>query len=127
MENFDFNSDPFFVSLGMHLVSAENDTALIRLSHNDQSLSGIGGSVHGGVLATLLDNTGVAAVCSNLQGAAPAGTVDLQITYLRQSHGELEASARVVKRGRRLCTVLVDITDSQGRLCATGRVLYAVK
>ena len=79
------------------------------------------------ILSILLDNAAVAAVWSDLRGATPAGTADLQITYLRKAHGELKAEARVRKRGRQLCTVHVDITDSEGMLCATGRVLYAVR
>ena len=125
--NFDFNADPSFQFLGMNLLSAENDTAVMRLTPNENTASGINGSVHGGVVATLLDNAAVAAVWTKLQGAIPAGTADLQITYLRQSHGELEAKARVIKRGRQLCTVLVDITDADGILCASGRVLYALR
>ncbi len=127
MNDFDFGTDPLCAFIGLELVTAGNDTAVLRLKPSENLASGIGGSVHGGVLATLLDNAAVAAVWSNLRGAIPGGTADLQITYLRKAHGELKAEARVIKRGRQLCTVNVDITDSEGLLCASGRVLYAVR
>ena len=58
----------------------------------------------------------------------PAGTAELGITYLRQSHGNhIYAEANVVKRGRQLSLVEVDITDDEGRLCARGRTLYAFR
>ena len=121
------NDDPFLCYLGLSVVSAENDSAEMKLIPNENTASGIGGAINGGTLATMIDMTGVAAAWSNLRGAVPMGTADLQISYLRQAHGELKAVGRVVKRGRQLCTVLVDVTDSDGKLCATGKVLYSVR
>ena len=61
-------------------------------------------------------------------GSQPAGTADLQVTYLRQSHGAwIDAEATVIKRGRQLCTVEVSVIDDKGVLCARGRVLYALR
>jgi len=99
------------------------------LTTKETTPTGIGGSVNGGVLSTMVDLAAVPAVFSNMQeGSEPAGTADLQITYLRQSHGKwIDAEARVIKRGRQLCTVMVDIKDPEGVLCATGRVLYALR
>ncbi|MBL6690404.1 MAG: PaaI family thioesterase [Pseudomonadales bacterium] len=62
------------------------------------------------------------------EGTQPAGTADLQITYLRQAHGKwIDAEANVIKRGRQLCTIHVDIMSEDGTLCANGRVLYALR
>jgi uncharacterized protein (TIGR00369 family) len=58
----------------------------------------------------------------------PAGTADLNISYLRPVHGDYaDAEAVVIKRGRQLAVIEVSITDDQGRLCAKGRVLYAFR
>jgi acyl-coenzyme A thioesterase PaaI-like protein len=37
------------------------------------------------------------------------------------------AEARVIKRGRQLAMIEVEITDAGGRLCAKGRTLYAFR
>lgn len=125
---WDFDQDPFHQYLGLTLQETQPDYARIRLNITDNTPSGIGGSVNGGVLSTMIDMAAVPAVFSNLrQDSQPAGTADLQITYLRQAHGQwLEAEARLVKRGRQLCTIHVDIKNDQDILVATGRVLYAL-
>ena len=59
-------------------------------------------------------------------GAQPAH--DLNVTYLRQAQGQwLDAEARVIKRGRQLCTIEVRVINDEQVLCAIGRVLYALK
>ena len=126
---WDFNADPFHQYLGLTLEETREDYARIRLTIGEGTPTGIGGSVNGGVLATMIDMAAVPAVFTNLQpGSQPAGTADLQITYLRQAHGEwIDAEATVIKRGRQLATVHINISDSSGKLCATGRVLYAFR
>ena len=115
--------------LGIRLIEYSPDYGRICLTKTDKTPQGIGGSVHGGVLATMADVVMLVAVFSNMkEGAEPAGTADLNITYLRPAHGEkIYADARVIKRGRQLATVEVDITDDEGRLCAKSRLLYAFR
>jgi uncharacterized protein (TIGR00369 family) len=77
-------------------------------------------SFHGGVIATLIDLAGHAAVAVKIGKMAP--TIDLRIDYLRPSIGEsIVARARLLKVGRRLARVDVDVTDAQGRLIAVRR------
>ena len=90
---------------------------------------GIGGSVHGGLLAFLLDVAVVEAVFAMLEpGDQPAGTADINLTYMRPSLGErVVAEAEVLRKGRQLLVVEITIRDGQGRLCAKGRALYALR
>ena len=124
-----FDNHPFHQFLGLRLVEAKPDYARVRLTINETTPTGVGGSVNGGVLSTMVDMAAVPAVFSNMhENSVPAGTADLQITYLRQVHGEwVDAEATVIKRGRQLCTIHVDIRDPKGQLCASGRVLYALR
>ncbi len=128
-DDWDFNADPFHQFLNLTLEETRADFARIRLTLTERTPTGIGGSVNGGVLATMIDMAAVPAVFTAIrEGSQPAGTADLQITYLRQAHGRyLDASAQVIKRGRSLCTVHIDIHDDTGNHCATGRVLYALR
>lgn len=126
-DNFDKN--PFHQYLGLTLIDTRDDFARLRLVIKDTTPTGIGGSVNGGVISTMVDMAAVPAVFSNLrEGSEPAGTADLQVTYLRQAHGEwIDAEARVIKRGRQLCTIEVEIKSDKGVICAKGRVLYALR
>ena len=124
-----FDDNPFHQYLGLKLIETRADYARLRLTINDTTPTGVGGSVNGGVLSTMVDMAAVPAVFSNMpERSQPAGTADLQITYLSQAHGKwVDAEATVIKRGRQLCTIQVEIRDPQGKLCAVGRVLYSVR
>lgn len=124
-----FNDDPFHQYLGMTLEEQDKDFARVRLTINETTPTGIGGSVNGGVIATIVDMAAVPAVFTNMrEDSQPAGTADMSITYLRQSHGVwLDATARVIKRGRQLCTIEVKVENDQGELSAIGRVLYGCR
>jgi len=124
-----FDDIPFHRYLGLRLVERRDGYARLRLTRTDQTPTGIGGSVNGGVIATMIDMATIPAVFTGMRaGALPAGTADLQVTYLRQAQGAwIEAEAVVIKRGRQLCTVEVSVTNDAGELCARGRVLYALR
>ena len=124
-----FDSMPFHQYLGLKVHAAERDRVTLRLHWNEETPTGIGGSVNGGVLATMVDMAAVAAVFTHIpDGVLPAGTADLQITYMRQASGHyIDAVAEVVKRGRQLCTIQVSILNPEGVQCCAGRVLYALR
>ena len=126
-DNFDTN--PFHAYLGLKLVEYRFNYARLELHRTPSTPTGIGGSVNGGVLATLVDMTAVAAVFAELRpGEQPAGTADLQVTYLRQTKGDVVTSeAEVLKRGRQLATVEVKVRDDSDNLCCIAKVLYAFR
>lgn len=124
-----FDEDPFHQYLGLTLVEYKPDYARLRLVKTATTPTGIGGSVNGGVIATMIDMAAVPAVFTQMrEGILPAGTADLSVTYLRQAHGNwIDAEATVIKRGRQLCTIEVSVVNDEGALCARGRVLYACR
>lgn len=124
-----FDDDPFHRYLGLRIAEHAPDRVRLRLTRTADTPTGIGGSLNGGVIATMIDMAAVAAVFTAMHPQAqPAGTADLNVTYLRQTHGDwVDAIATVIKRGRQLCTVEVSIVDAEEALCARGRVLYAVR
>jgi len=124
-----FDDDPFHRYLGLRLMERRDGYARLRLEVRETTPAGIGGSVNGGVIATLVDMAALPAVFTGMrEGGHPAGTADLQVSYLRQAHGAwIEGEAVVEKRGRQLCYVDVDVRNDAGTLCARGRVLYALR
>ena len=115
--------------LGITLVEQRAGYGRIVLTRTNETPKGIGGSVHGGVLATMVDEAMLVAVFAALrEGEQPAGTAELNISYLHPAHSEkVFATANEVKRGRQLAVIEVDITDSDDRLCAKSRVTYAFR
>lgn len=71
------------------------------------------GTVHGGVVATMLDVAMGEAVATT-GGESPV-TVSLTVTYLEPGRpGRLEATARVRKRGKRLLVVEGSVEQDSG-------------
>ena len=124
-----FAEHPLHRALGVRLEERREDFARISIAPAAVTQGGVGGGVHGGVLAALVDIAMLAAL-STVQrpGWQPAGTADLNITYLRPALGaRIFAEATVVKRGRQLAMIEVSILDDRDRLCAKGRTLYAFR
>ncbi len=81
------------------------------------------GTVHGGVLATMIDVAMGSAVAEGTDGAPV--TVSLTVTYLEPGRqGRLEAVARVRKRGKRLTMVEAEVTQD-GELVADALATFA--
>jgi len=125
----DFDAQPLNRMLGITLVERRTGFGRICLARSAATPQGIGGSVHGGVLAAMVDIAMLVAVFTQIRAdQTPAGTADLNIAYLRPAHGkQVYADATVVKHGRQLAMIEVVIVDDEGRLCAKGRTLYAFR
>jgi uncharacterized protein (TIGR00369 family) len=124
-----FNAYPLHRALGITLDEVRPGFARIVMQTSSLTMGGIGGSVHGGLLATMVDIVMLEALSSTRQpGDQFAGTAELSISYLRPALGKrVFAEATVIKKGRSLAVSEVSITDEQGRLCARGRTTYAVR
>ena len=89
---------------------------------------GAGGGVSGTILAGLVDMAAVKAAQSLWrQGEVYAGTVELNISYIRVAAGaHITVDATVLRKGRTMCFVDVDIRDDEERLVAKGRIAYSL-
>jgi uncharacterized protein (TIGR00369 family) len=114
---------PFHQVLRPRAIEAdpETGTVTIALGYRDEFARAPNErSFHGGVIASLIDLAGHAAVAVRIGKMAP--TIDLRIDYLRPSAGEeLIARARLLKTGRSVARVDIDVTDEAQRLIAVGR------
>lgn len=84
---------------------------------------------HGGVVASLLDTAGAAAVWAghDFDKGAKASTVALSINYLGAAYSsDLIATARCVKRGKELAFSEIAVTDSEGKPIASGILTYRI-
>jgi uncharacterized protein (TIGR00369 family) len=117
---------PLVRHLGIRLDELSADRAVLVLPF-DGRLATMGDVVHGGAVASLLDTAGMAAAWSDdeepesLSGA----TVSMNVDFVAAARGQdLRAEASVVKRGRTLCFVDIDVTEPDGRLVARGSLVY---
>lgn len=98
----------------------EGDVTFV--STPDESTYNPLGTVHGGVLCTLLDCAAASAVHSTLPAGVGFSTVELKVSYLRPARAgsELTVRGRLTKRGNRICFAEADARDPEGRLIATA-------
>jgi uncharacterized protein (TIGR00369 family) len=109
-------------------VSDDPESARVRLAVRDD-LRQPTGLVHGGVLSTLVES-----LCSRAttlavidEGNAAMGQ-QISMSFLRPvTEGEIEVSARARHRGRSTWVWDAEVRDSDGRLCALGRMTTAVR
>jgi uncharacterized protein (TIGR00369 family) len=79
------------------------------------------GTVHGGVLATLLDSATGCAVHSTLPAGTGYTSLDLSVRFLRPvsvSSGTLRCTGEVLNAGRRTALAEARLTDAAGKLLA---------
>jgi uncharacterized protein (TIGR00369 family) len=83
------------------------------------------GTVHGGVLASMLD-VAMGTAVATAGGDSPV-TVSLTVTYLEPGRpGRLEATAKVRKRGKRLLVVEGQV-EQEGDVVADALATFSVK
>ncbi len=118
----DLPPPPVAVLLGMDAPTVDPGRAVFTMEPGEHLYNPIG-SVHGGILATLLDSALGCAVHSKLPVGVAYTTVDLAVTYLRpviQKTGRLTCEAEVVHAGRTIATARARIVDDAGRQYATA-------
>ncbi len=115
---------PYAQLLGINFEDATRGTATLSLSARPE-LERFGGIMHGGALASLADTASAFAVLSTLEPEEQTVTVDLTLHYLRPATaGKLTARARVLRAGRRVATVSVEIFNESGVLVVTALTTF---
>lgn len=106
--------------LGFQLVEAAEGTATFKMNIAEYQYNPIG-SVHGGVISTLLDSALGCAVQSTVDDQTMYTTTQLNINLVRPltvAVGTVWCRGEVVHRGRRLATAEAQVTDKNGKVYA---------
>ncbi len=108
-------------------VEAESDALTVRIPARPEFARVPGEpGFHGAIVAGAVDIAAHAAITIKTRGPTP--TVDLRVDYLRASTGaDLLARARIVRAGRSLGTVRVDISEPGGREIAAGIATFYLR
>merc|ERR1711862_48943 len=105
----------------IRVISAEEGKCVCELTVTEEHQNR-GGTLHGGLSATLVDTVTTCALMT-AEGGAPGVSVDLNVSYLNAAKvGEdIVISANTLKVGKTLAFLKADITrKSDGKLVATG-------
>lgn len=115
--------DPFAELLGMEITEMQDGHAKGRLELRPELSSTPETTIaHGGVPYALADHTGGAAAVS-LHGW-PTPTIDMRVDYLNPVTDDLYAEADVLREGRNVATVAVELTTRDDGTVAVGRGVY---
>ena len=111
-------------TLGARVVSYGDGEARLEMEVVP-SVQNVAGSLHGGAIATLVDRAGTVAIVTADRDGRPGVTTDLNVSYFAPAPAgsTVVAEARVLKAGKTLAYVTVDIRRvTDGVLVAQGRM-----
>jgi uncharacterized protein (TIGR00369 family) len=116
-----------FGQLPFYDVIDNNDTLVMEL-HNRADLVNIRGALQGGLVATLIDVAAGRLAVKHADTRAGVGTADMTIHFLAPIvEGPARATATLVRAGRRLIVIAVDVVDvAKDRLAARATLSFAV-
>lgn len=121
------NSHDYLSDLGIEINEQGEGTAILSLSHTEYILNPGSEVIHGGVVATFIDHAGGVAIRTTIDDPdeVPHATTDLNVTYVRPATGDLTADATVIRSGRTMGAVAVEVsalTPEGEKIVAVGRV-----
>lgn len=113
-------SAPIAATIGMVDFDGEHGAMSVSLDPEERHYNPLG-TVHGGVISTLLDTAAGCSVHSTLAPGEGYTSLDLTVKFLRAAtvdSGRLTATGKVLQRGRRTALAEAQLVDADGRLVA---------
>ena len=132
---------PFNRLLGLKVTSLNSDGGTMAFSTRKDLIGNIfHRTLHGGVISSVLDAVGGLTASASLVVRAAGlseekvkamfaqvGTIDLRVDYLRPGRGErFTASGRIMRSGRKVAVVRMEMHNEDGLLVAVGTGTYMV-
>ena len=115
-------TETFGISAGIHPTAINDTTAICKITVAEKHLNR-GGSMHGGMTATLLDMT-----CGAIAYSGPRATVSLTVNYMAPGllGDELTCTAHVDRRTQTLAFLNANITNQNGNTIATATAVFRI-
>lgn len=116
----DLPHPPVCTTIGFRFVGFDEGHAVMELEPGEHQYNPIG-TVHGGVIVTLLDSVAGSAVHTTLPPGVGYTTIGITTSFLRAVRGDtgtLRAEGRLIRAGRRVALAEADLTDADGNLYA---------
>ena len=132
---------PFNRALGIRVRSVRADGGTMAFSMRQDLIGNVfQRTLHGGVISATLDAVGGLTASASLAARATGlseeqvealltrvGTIDLRVDYLRPGRGKrFTASGRIMRSGRRVAVVRMEMHNQDALLVAVGTGTYMV-
>ncbi len=122
IQSGEFPPPPIAVLMGMWITEVSEGRVVFAAEPSEYHYNPLG-TVHGGVMATLLDSALGCAVQSMLPAGTSYTTLELKVNYLRPitaQTGTVYAEGKIIHVGGRIATAEGRLTDARGKLYAHG-------
>jgi uncharacterized protein (TIGR00369 family) len=107
------NNGGFAEQVGTELSSAEEGRAAVRLKAEDRHLNP-SGTVHGGVISTLIDASMAEALNTMVDEEEQPFTIQITVNYMKPGKpGMLTSTAQVRKGGERITIVEAEVVQEE--------------
>jgi uncharacterized protein (TIGR00369 family) len=120
MQSGELPPPPFAALLGIWITEVSEGRVVFATEPSEYHYNPLG-TVHGGVIATLLDSALGCAVQSMLPAGTSYTTLELKVNYLRpitEKTGTVYAEGKIIHLGGRIATAEARLTDAKGKLYA---------
>ena len=123
----------FWETLGIRLDDVDVGRVRLRLPmREDLRTFGERPVMHGGAIATLIDSAAASATRTLREEGEPPwrglATTDMSVSFLAAvTSGEAVAEARVLRAGRQVVFLEVEVRDDDAELVAAGRVTMLIR
>jgi uncharacterized protein (TIGR00369 family) len=115
--------------LGFKLIEIDPEAGAIEVAFTaTEQFLNPAGTIQGGFLAAMLDDTLGPALVATLGDGEWAPTTDLHVQFLRPAApGELRGSGRIVRRGKDVAFMAGELRNGEGELVATATATAAIR
>jgi len=120
MAKGDFPAPPIMHLIDVAAIEVEEGSVTLRLDPQEFHYNPLG-TMHGGVISTLLDTAAACSVHSTLPAGVGYTSLDLSVKFLRPvtlATGRITCVGSVLQRGRRTALAEARLTDADDRLLA---------
>jgi uncharacterized protein (TIGR00369 family) len=121
------NSCSYFMLIGLEVIHAREGVGRVKLVAREEHLNP-GGTVHGGVITTIVDAAGGIAGMSAVAPTEQLTTAEIKLNFLNPARAgdTIVGEGHVIQLGRTLCIVEIEARTEDGRLIAKGLATLAV-
>lgn len=133
---------PFNKNLGLTVDLIDDEKVRLKINMRDELIGNyMRGTLHGGVISSMIDVTGGLSAFMGTQKKLPThssleekldkfiklGTIDLRIDYLRPGYGAyFTATGYNLRTGNKVAVTRIEVNDDKGELIAVGTGSYVV-
>ncbi|HDZ41158.1 MAG TPA: PaaI family thioesterase [Bacteroidetes bacterium] len=111
--------------IGLKLEFEEDDDYVTAAWEPEEYYQGYINVLHGGIIATMLDEVG--AWCVTVKTGTAGVTSELRVRYLKpvfMNNGRILLKARIVKTEGRIVYLKCDLSDGNGKICAEADTIF---